>query len=130
MNKKGILVVEDNMSFVKTISDYFKDNSLEENINEYFKFIYNPNNSLLRKINVFADYDIVTVVAEKYKILKLVVTDEMINKDNIDSTMESVKFINLIQNIERSSINIHDIDIICKMKEIIDTNENKNDDVI
>lgn len=110
--------------------EYFKDFSLEENVNEYFKFIYNPNNSLLRKINVFADYDIVSVVAEKYKLLKLVVNSGMIDKDNIDSTMESVAFINLIQNIDRSPISIHNIEIICKMKEIVGENMNNSNDVI
>ncbi len=110
--------------------EHFQEFTLEENINEYFKFIYNPNNSLLRKINVFADYDIVSVVAEKYKLLKLVVTSEMIDKDNIDATMDSVRFINLIQNIDRSSISVHDIDIICKMKEIVDKPENNSGDVI
>lgn len=108
----------------------FVENSLEKNVEDYFKFIYNPNNSVLRKINVFADYDVISVVAEKYKLLNLVVTSEMINPDNIDATMESVKFINLIQNIERSTITLHDIDILCQMKKIISENENNSSEVI
>ena len=103
--------------------EMFAEKSLEENVEEYFKFIYNPNNSVLRKINVFADYDVISVVAEKYKLLNLVVTSEMIDPDNIDATMESVRFINLIQNIERSSISLHTIDVICQMLEIIGVEE-------
>ncbi len=103
--------------------EIFQEFTLEENVEEYFKFIYNPNNSVLRKVNVFADYDLVSVVAEKYKLLNLVVTSEMIDPDNIDATMESVKFINLIQNIERSPISLHTIDIICQMLEIVGKEE-------
>ena len=44
----------------------------------------------------------------------------MINSDSIDSTLESVSFINLIQNIERSDTNIHRIDNICKMRDIVE----------
>ena len=122
--------LEKNFEKDEHFKDKSLDKSLEENVNEYFKFIYNPNNSVLRKINVFANYDIVSVVAEKYKILKLTVTSEMINKDNIDATMESVRFINLIQNINRSAISIHDIDILCKMKEIVDKEENNSEEII
>lgn len=107
-----------------------EEQSLEESMNEYFKFIYNPNNSVLRKINVFADYDIVQVVAEKYKLLGLEVTKEMIDPENIDATMESVRFINLIQNIERSSISLSEIDELCRMKEIISKKENNSAEVI
>lgn len=107
-------------------NEEFQNFSLEDNINEYFKFIYNPNNSILRKINVFADYDIVSVIAEKYKILNLNLTSEMINRDNIDLTMQSIEFIDLIQNIEKSSISLHDIDNLCKMQNIISEEDTSN----
>lgn len=108
----------------------FEEFTLEDNINEYFRFIYNPNNGILRKTNVFADYDIVSVVAEKYKLLNLVVTSEMIDRDNIDSTMDSVKFINLIQNIELSNITLHDIEVLCNMKKIVDDRESNSGEVV
>jgi len=100
-------------------SEDFSDKSLEENINDLFRFLYNPNNAFLREINIFTDYNVTDIVADKYKLLKLNVTSDMINADTIDSTMESVSFINLIQNIERSNISVHRIDIICKMHDII-----------
>ncbi len=108
----------------------FEEFTLEENINEYFRFIFNPNNGILRKTNVFAEYDIVSVVAEKYKLLNLVVTSEMIDRDNIDSTMDSVKFINLIQNIELSSITLHDIEVLCNMKKIVDDRESNSGELV
>ena len=102
----------------------FQEFTLEDNLNKYFKFLYNPSNSLLRKINVFADYDIVSVVAEKYKLLNLTVTSDMIDRDNIDSTIDSLEVINLIQNIEKSSISLHEIDVLCQLKTIIEAKKN------
>ncbi len=104
----------------------FQEFALEDNLNKYLKFVYNPSNSLLRKINVFADYDIVSVVAEKYKLLNLTITSDMINRDNIDSTIGSLEVINLIQNIEKASISLHEIDVLCQMKTILEESKNNN----
>ena len=100
-------------------SEEFEDKSLEENINDLFRFLYNPNNAFLREINIFTDYNVTDIVADKFKLLKLNVTSDMINQESIDSTMDSVSFINLIQNIERSNISVHRINNLCKMKEIL-----------
>ena len=59
-------------SFLENIfkkQEEFQESTLEETINDYLKFVYNPNNNIIRKINAFADYDIVSVIAEKYKLL-------------------------------------------------------------
>lgn len=97
----------------------FEEKSLEENVNDYFKFLYNPNNRFLRKVNALTEFDIVSIVAEKYKLLNLAVTNEMIDQDNIDATMDTVKYINLIQNIDRSHISISEINNLCKMQGIV-----------
>lgn len=99
--------------------EQFEEKSLEENVNDYFKFLYNPNNRFLRKVNALTEFDIVSIVAEKYKLLNLVVTNEMIDQDNIDATMDTVKYINLIQNIDRSNISITEINNLCKMQGIV-----------
>lgn len=111
-------------------NESFNGISLEENINEFLRFLYNPNNSILRKINVFTDYNIVDIVADKYKLLNLNINSEMVNSENIDSTMETVLFINLIQNIEKSNIDIHKINNLCRMSEIINTNNVEDTNLI
>ena len=103
--------------------EYFAEKTLEQNVVEFFRFLYNPNNNFLRKINAFAEYDVTSVVAEKYRLLNLNVSSEIINAETIDSTLESVKFINLIQNVNRSTINFHQIENICKMHEIVKVEE-------
>ena len=111
-----------------TTDEFFMENGLEQNIVEFLRFLYNPNNNFLRKINAFAEYNVTEVVAEKYKLLKLNVSSDIINSDNIDSTLESIRFINLIQNINRSTINFHRIENLCKMNEIIASSEEENEE--
>ena len=124
----------DSFSFLEkcfTENEELSENGLVNNLDEYFRFIYNPNNNILRKINVFTDYDITSIVADKYKLLNLEISKESIDKDNIDSTLDTVSFINLIQNIEMSNITLHEIDLLCQMKEIIkDKLDNGDSEVI
>lgn len=108
-------------------NEEFNTNSLEYNVDEYFKFIFNPNNSFLRKTNCLVDFNIINIISEKYKLLELKVTDEMIDKDNIDSTIDTLRFINLIQNIEESSISLDTIDNIYKMDKIVSVNRDNLD---
>ncbi len=106
-----------------TSDEEFLEKSLEENVGEFFRFLYNPNNNFLRKINALADYNVTDVVAEKYKLLNLNVTSEMINVDNIDATLDSVRFINLIQNVNNSKIDFHTIDNLYKINNILKENQ-------
>lgn len=105
----------------------FEEHTLEENINDYFKFLYNPNNSFLRKINALTEFDIISIVAEKYKLLNLAITNEVIDQDNIDATLDTVKFINLVQNIERSNITIQGIANLCKMQDVVKVDEEETE---
>lgn len=108
-------------------NEEFNTNSLEYNVDEYFKFIFNPNNSFLRKTSCLVDFNIINIISEKYKLLELKVTDEMIDKDNIDSTIDTLRFINLIQNIEESSISLDTIDNIYQMDKIVSINRDNLD---
>lgn len=100
----------------------FENIELSQCIEDYFKFIFNPNNVFLRKINVLVDYDISEIISEKYRLLNLNVTAEMINKDNIDLTMDAVGFINLIQNIEKSDTTLEKIKNLCEMTKVVSEN--------
>jgi hypothetical protein len=107
----------------------FSDKSLMENVQDYLLFIYNPNNDFLREINALIEFDIASIVADKYRLLNLNVNSESINVDNIDSNLDAVLFINLVQNIEKSNISIDEINYLCQMKKIIE-DENIDLDLI
>ena len=101
----------------------YNELSLEENIQEFIKFLYNPNNMFMRNVNGFVDYDIVEIVAQKYRLLNLNVTVDMISKEAIDATLKDVSFINFIENVESSKISIETISHICEIHQILESLE-------
>ena len=97
----------------------FSENKLVDNMENYFEFIYHPNNYFLRKMNAFREEAVEDIVSEKYRLLNINITSEMINKEMIDSTMESILYLVRIQNIEKSPISIERIHELCQMKDIL-----------
>lgn len=106
-----------------TTNENFNENDLYSNVDDYFKFIFNPNNDFLRETNALVEYNLTNIISEKYKLLDLNVTEESINKDNIDATLDTLRYINLIQNISKSNISLNTIYNIYQMTKI--TAENR-----
>ena len=100
---------------------------LSDIITDYLRFIYNPVNAFIRKINALVDYNISDIVTDKYKILDLTVNDTMLTSDGIDATVDSLKTINLIQNVDKSSISFDDIKVLFDMNQIIYLNKEDNE---
>lgn len=124
------LISLSSFSFIENMfnnNEEFNTNSLESNVDEYFKFIFNPNNNFLRKTNCLVDFNITDIISEKYKLLELNVTSEIINKDNIDSTIDTLSYINLIQNIDESSISLETINNLYQMEKIVSINRDNLD---
>lgn len=101
----------------------YNELSLEENIQEFIKFLYNPNNMFMRNVNGFVEHDIVEIVAQKYRLLNLNVSVDMISKEAIDATLKDVSFINFIENVESSKISISTISHICEIHQILESLE-------
>lgn len=91
-----------------------EDFDLDKEFRRYYKFLYNPSNEFLRKINAVVDYKINEIIAEKYKLLGLNVTGEELTSDNIDALREVVNYIRFVYNVEDSNINFKDIDFMTK----------------
>lgn len=103
----------------KFSDEKFINNGLEENINEYFKFIYHPNNSIFRKVNALTNDNLQEILKEKYKLLNIEIEEKDLEEENIEQTISDIEFISTIFNIEKSQITINKINNICKMKEIV-----------
>ena len=96
---------------------------LSDVITDYLRFIYNPVNAFIRKVNALVDFNISNIVTDKYKILDLTITDTMLTSDGIDATIDSLRTINLIQNVDKSSINFDDIKVLFDMNQILYLNK-------
>ncbi len=99
--------------FVKEFSEE-EDFDLDKEFRRYYKFLYNPSNEFLRKINAVVDYKINDIIADKYKLLGLNVTGEELSNDNIDALREVVNYIRFVYNVEDSNINFKDIEFMTK----------------
>lgn len=108
---------------INNMIDIQDDKNIQVIIEDYIKFIYNPHNLFLRRINAFVDYEIEDVIADKYHLLGLNITKEEINKDVIDNILEKLDYIALIQNINNSKISLEKIRLIKESMEIINAYE-------
>ncbi len=93
--------------------------SLEENVLNYFKFLYNSSNYFIRKTSAFSEDDISIVIAEKYKLSGIAINAEEINSENIEEKIKNVEFIRRVQSIDNSDISRDFINNMCKMNEIV-----------
>lgn len=92
----------------------FSDYSITEEFNDFFRFIYSPDNLFLRQINAFSSYDICNVIADKYRLMGINIENENINSDNIEMCIMTVNFICLADRIDRRSLSIDDMFFIYK----------------
>ncbi len=99
-------------TFTKNFSED-EEWDLDKEFRRYFKFLYNPSNEFLRKINAVVDYNISEIIAEKYKLLGLNITSEDLTSDNIDAIREVVNYIRFVYNVSDSNISFKDIDFMC-----------------
>lgn len=114
----------------KMFSDKFAEDdnfSLNNEFIKYFDFIYDIDNVFLAKINGFVDYDITEIVAEKFKLLELKLDKTSIDKDTIDSTIDTVNFIRLIKDIMDGSLSLYEMNFIVKFTEFDEINCNETD---
>lgn len=103
---------------IEKFKDADADFNLSNYVKEYLEFIYNPNADFLRKITVLLDYDIATVVSEKYELLGIHLDKEEITEDTIDSEIQTVDVVTLVNNINASNISIDKIKLICDINKI------------
>lgn len=106
----------------KVMIEKFKDIDVDFNlsnyIKEYLEFIYNPNADFLRKITVLLDYDIARVISEKYELLGIHLDKEEISPDSIDSEIQTVNVVTLVNNIKASNMSIDQMKLICDINKI------------
>ncbi|MBQ6477468.1 MAG: hypothetical protein IJI43_03445 [Bacilli bacterium] len=103
---------------LKTIYKDEEDFNIEKEVNNFYRFIFNPSNVFLRKSTCFSDSKIETIVSDKYRLLGLNISDSDVSKASIDSTMETVAYINLIQNINKGRLSLENIAFICNVNKI------------
>ena len=91
---------------------------IEKEIDDYIDFVYDPSGSFLDGIFVFNKLDITETVSNKYKLLGLNISTEKVSKEGIDSLLNDVALIYLIQNIDNNILSMENIKFICDYNKI------------
>ena len=91
---------------------------LHDTLNDFFDFIYSPYNGFLDKINAFVNYNVTDIVSDKYRLLGLNLSSDMINEDNLDATIDSVNYIKLIKRIDEGILSLNEMKFIIDFKDL------------
>ena len=103
---------------VEKFDDVDTDFKLENYVAEYLEFIFNPNADFLHKITVLLDYDIAEVFSEKYALLGVNISKDEITPDDIDTAIQTIDVVALINNIKQSNMTIEEMKLIYDIKMI------------
>lgn len=99
---------------------------IETEVDEYIEFIYDPSGKFLDGIFAFNNLDIPEAINNKYRLLGINITKEKMGKEELDSLLNDVSLINLIQNIENNSVTLENIKFICDVNKIKQINVDEN----
>ena len=114
---------------VKSLTEINQENpnfDLETEVDEYIDFVYDPNGKFLDGMFAFNNLDIPEAISNKYRLLGINITKEKMGKEELDSLINDVSLINLIQNIENNSITMENIKFICDVNKIKGINLDEN----
>ena len=100
--------------------------NLNEEVDEYLDFVYDPSAKFLDGVFAFNNLDVPEAISNKYRLLGINISKEKMDKETIDALLSDVSLINLIQNIENNTISLENIKFICDVNKIkpIDLDEN------
>ena len=106
---------------VKSLTEINAENpkfDLESEVEEYIDFVYDPSGKFLDGIFAFNNLDVPEAISNKYRLLGINISVEKLEKDAMDSLLNDVSFINLIQHIENNSITMENNKFICEVNKI------------
>lgn len=105
-------------AMVEKFKDIDVDFDLSNYVRRYIEFIYNPNAEFLHKITVLLDYDIASVISEKYALLGINIEKDEITQDAIDTAISTIGVVTLTNNIRNSNMPIEEMKLICDINKI------------
>lgn len=106
----------------ETFKEIFKletYNEIVELCNEFDEFASNPSNIIINGINTFDEYDISSVIANKYRLENINVTKEELEEDNLIALKNKIDFIFRINKIENSNLTIEKIWFVVQVNKIL-----------
>ena len=109
-------IVSENFIYLK---DVLKENNndigveeINNTIRELKDFLYQKDNSILSNIKLGLEKNVPRIISDRYKLCNFNVTEEIFDKDSIDSIIKNVNILLISEDLNRVGLNISDIDFI------------------
>lgn len=94
---------------------------IEEGIHDLQDFLNNPYNIIIKNIAILEDKNIPIMISDRYKLLNFTIDKEDINEANLDNLITTLQKIKNSCNIQKSGLNLDDMQFICEFKKIKDS---------
>ncbi len=104
------------------IQDNIKDISeeeIEQLIKELKEFVNWPYYTILDNITVLQEKDISIIIKDRYQLLKINITKEDLEQDNIDTVIAVLEKIKMNENLLKNNINIDELESECEFGKIL-----------
>ncbi|MBQ6284856.1 MAG: hypothetical protein IJK67_00900 [Bacilli bacterium] len=86
--------------------------SIDDNIHELQKYIYDRNVDVIDNIGLLEEKDVLEMITQKYKLNGIIVDEEKISGDQVDKVIESIDKLLIYYDIINLGINLKDIKFV------------------
>jgi hypothetical protein len=118
-----LLLVKSSFVYLRSIykenDENVEDNYIYDIINSIDDLLYCPYNTLIDNINIVNTKDLGIVISDKYRLMNFNINSDMLDSNNIDSSINICKKILFYKSMVDKGINVEDISFVIKFKDII-----------
>lgn len=121
------LVYSYRINLLKIVESKYETITNEDIVKEFDEldeFINYPNITIINNLSIVDEKDVPLIIVDKYKLMDINITKEMLEDGNLDNLISSVDKLLINYYIKDSSISVDDISFICEAKKIIEKNSN------
>ena len=110
------------INFPKDIQDNIKDiteEEIEQLIKELREFVNWPYYTILDNITMLNEKDVLVIIKDRYQLLKINITKEDLEQDNLDTAIVALEKIKMNENLLKNNINIDELESECEFGKIL-----------
>lgn len=104
------------------IQDNIKDiteEEIEQLIKELREFVNWPYYTILDNITMLNEKDVLVIIKDRYQLLKINITKEDLEQDNLDTAIVALEKIKMNENLLKNNINIDELESECEFGKIL-----------
>jgi len=95
------------------------EEEIEQLIKELREFVNWPYYTILDNITLLNEKDVMAIIKDRYQLLKINITKEDLDKDNLDGVIDALEKIKTNQNLLKNNINIDELESECEFGKIL-----------